>query len=166
MFYAPKNPDGSFSIVYTISAIENNLALIVASAPALWTLTRRWFPALFADLGLSRGYQGDIPDIKTAAMYDTASGSNSSRSPLSKKRGIRLFGFKSPFKSRDTNSRTNLNAWSGEYVDHIFDGTHGTNLGPEYMRQHGLGNKSATYSYSSRGSRQTAPDYYTTYARS
>jgi len=48
------------------SAIETNLSIITASAPALWPLARRWFPSIFRNLGLSRNYVGHISDIETA----------------------------------------------------------------------------------------------------
>jgi hypothetical protein len=66
--YTPPSPDGHFNIGYITTALETNLAVIAASGPALWPLARRWFPGFFRNLGLSRGFQGDIPDIETANM--------------------------------------------------------------------------------------------------
>lgn len=68
----PRRPDSMFSIGYTTSAIETNLAIITGSAPALWPLGRRWCPCLFRGLGLSRGYQGHIGDIE--ATFDPSTG--------------------------------------------------------------------------------------------
>ncbi|KAI1323163.1 hypothetical protein F5Y16DRAFT_384598 [Xylariaceae sp. FL0255] len=47
------NPDGSIGFV--TSAVETNLALITASAPALRPLLRSWFPRLFRGDGMPLG---------------------------------------------------------------------------------------------------------------
>ena len=65
MYYTPRGPDSNYSASYVLSTIENNLAIVAASGPALWPLARRWLPRLFSRLGLSRGYQGHLPDIET-----------------------------------------------------------------------------------------------------
>ncbi|KAI0385555.1 hypothetical protein F5Y04DRAFT_246140 [Hypomontagnella monticulosa] len=40
------SPDKNFSIGFCVSSIECNLAILTASAPALWPLIRRWIPHL------------------------------------------------------------------------------------------------------------------------
>lgn len=54
--------DRNYSLGYTTNTIEINLAVLCASAPALWPLFRRWFPGLFHSLGLDRPYL--YPDIE------------------------------------------------------------------------------------------------------
>ncbi|KAI0011537.1 hypothetical protein F4779DRAFT_573135 [Xylariaceae sp. FL0662B] len=39
-----KSPDANFSLGFCVSSIECNLAILTASAPALWPLIRRWIP--------------------------------------------------------------------------------------------------------------------------
>ncbi|KAI1759607.1 hypothetical protein GGR53DRAFT_513037 [Hypoxylon sp. FL1150] len=51
-----KDPDTNFSIGFTVSSIECNLAILTASAPALWPLFRRWIPHLRSSNG--RSYYG------------------------------------------------------------------------------------------------------------
>lgn len=41
------NPDPTYNIGFVTSAIETNLALITASAPALMPLLKSWFPNVF-----------------------------------------------------------------------------------------------------------------------
>ncbi|KAI1652289.1 uncharacterized protein F4817DRAFT_355643 [Daldinia loculata] len=41
-----QSPDKNFSIGFCVSSIECNLAILTASAPALWPLIRRWVPHL------------------------------------------------------------------------------------------------------------------------
>jgi len=63
-YWFPKpRPDKHFAIGYTVMIAESNLAIITASAPALWPLARRWWPSLFAGLRLSHGYQGQLQTI-------------------------------------------------------------------------------------------------------
>lgn len=80
--YLPKSPDSNYNIGYITTALETNLAVMAASGPALWPLARRWFPSFFENLGLSRGYQGHIPDIEATMPHELAKAgtSNSSRS--------------------------------------------------------------------------------------
>ena len=59
VFYAMAG-DASYSIGYVTSAVETNLAIVTACAPALWPLARRWFPGLFEQLGINRPYYPDI----------------------------------------------------------------------------------------------------------
>ncbi|KAI1206127.1 uncharacterized protein F4807DRAFT_238189 [Annulohypoxylon truncatum] len=40
------SPDKNFSLGFCVSSIECNLAILTASAPALWPLVRRWLPRL------------------------------------------------------------------------------------------------------------------------
>lgn len=44
-------PDPTYNIGFVTSAIETNLALITASAPAMMPLLRSWFPSLFGGAG-------------------------------------------------------------------------------------------------------------------
>lgn len=55
-----KDPDANFSLGFCVSAIECNLAIITASAPALWPLLRSWMPGVFNSLGPS--YRKDNVD--------------------------------------------------------------------------------------------------------
>ncbi|KAI1473792.1 hypothetical protein F4774DRAFT_422937 [Daldinia eschscholtzii] len=41
-----QSPDKNFSLGFCVSSIECNLAILTASAPALWPLIRRWIPHL------------------------------------------------------------------------------------------------------------------------
>ncbi|KAL7624628.1 hypothetical protein AAE478_006197 [Parahypoxylon ruwenzoriense] len=41
-----QSPDKNFSLGFCVSSIECNLAILTASAPALWPLIRRWVPHL------------------------------------------------------------------------------------------------------------------------
>jgi len=78
--YLPKSPDSHYNIGYITTCLETNLAVMAASGPALWPLARRWFPAFFQNLGLSRGYQGHIPDIETTTNHDLAKAETASSS--------------------------------------------------------------------------------------
>lgn len=42
--------DPSYTLGWTTSTIEGNLAIVAASIPALWPIIRKWFPAAFARL--------------------------------------------------------------------------------------------------------------------
>jgi len=68
--YLPKTPDSNYDVGYITTALETNLAVMAASGPALWPLARRWFPGFFSNLGLSRGYEGGIPDIETTMPHE------------------------------------------------------------------------------------------------
>lgn len=70
--YLPKPPDSNYNIGYITTALETNLAVMAACGPALWPLARRWFPGFFQNLGLSRGYQGHIPDIEATMPHELA----------------------------------------------------------------------------------------------
>lgn len=70
--------DPTYSIGYTISAVESNLAIIAASIPALWPLARRWFPAMDDKLGINRHYQADI---EVQCLGDSGGGAAASMSP-------------------------------------------------------------------------------------
>ncbi|KAH8170558.1 CFEM domain-containing protein [Sarocladium implicatum] len=48
-FYPP-GPDSNYDIRFTYSAVETNLAIIAASAPALRGLFVKWFPRFFSSL--------------------------------------------------------------------------------------------------------------------
>ncbi|KAI9641187.1 hypothetical protein NHQ30_009987 [Ciborinia camelliae] len=49
-FFFPAPYDATHNIGFCLSSIENNLAIITASAPALKPLFRHWFPNLFTIL--------------------------------------------------------------------------------------------------------------------
>ena len=89
--YVPKEDDSNFSIGFVTNALETNLAVIAASGPALWPLARRWFPRAFDNLGLTRGYQGDIPDIEMTAK-EVSGGSSSRKSKRRGSFGLGLLG--------------------------------------------------------------------------
>ncbi|KAI3547251.1 integral membrane protein [Colletotrichum filicis] len=44
--FTDKSLDANFSLGFCVSSIECNLAIMTASAPALWPLIRRWMPQL------------------------------------------------------------------------------------------------------------------------
>ncbi|KAH8895311.1 hypothetical protein GQ53DRAFT_838978 [Thozetella sp. PMI_491] len=127
----PKGPDSTFSITYIISSIESNLAIIAASGPSLWPLARRWFPGLFSNLGLSRGYQGDIPDIETevtsdnyAKMPDSRAGSvqdPSGKTGLGRK--IRTALGLGGSRSRGETTTTPRDPSPAQYTTHTVGGT-------------------------------------------
>ncbi|KAI0181749.1 hypothetical protein GGR52DRAFT_54072 [Hypoxylon sp. FL1284] len=50
------SPDKNFSLGFCVSSIECNLAILTASAPALWPLVRRWIPRLSSSRGKSYGH--------------------------------------------------------------------------------------------------------------
>ncbi|KAJ2902230.1 hypothetical protein MKZ38_000832 [Zalerion maritima] len=50
-FFQAAGNDPTYSIAFTISAIETNLAIITASAPALRPLIRSWWPKIFSTSG-------------------------------------------------------------------------------------------------------------------
>lgn len=52
--FTDKSLDANFSLGFCVSSIECNLAIIAASAPALWPLIRRWMPQLKSSKG--QGY--------------------------------------------------------------------------------------------------------------
>ncbi|KAK1990362.1 CFEM domain-containing protein [Colletotrichum falcatum] len=57
--YHLNTQDPTYDIRFTYSAVETNLAIITASAPALRGLFRRWFPNFFASLkSSSKGVYG------------------------------------------------------------------------------------------------------------
>ncbi|KAK3367095.1 hypothetical protein B0T24DRAFT_380944 [Lasiosphaeria ovina] len=57
-----------YSLGYTTTTIEVNLAIVTASVPALWPLGRRWFPGVFESLGINRPYL--YPDIEVGYATD------------------------------------------------------------------------------------------------
>lgn len=128
--YTPPPPDGHFNIGYITTALETNLAVIAASGPALWPLARRWFPGFFRNLGLSRGFQGDIPDIETANMPHQLTKETSAASS----RNIRLLNIVfSPRKDSGTGTRREGNrlkkgsdggmGFGGVHTNHSIGGT-------------------------------------------
>lgn len=63
-WYLPvdEDKDKHYSLGYTTTTIEVNLAIVTATIPALWPLARRWFPSLFDSMGIDRPYM--YPDIE------------------------------------------------------------------------------------------------------
>lgn len=59
-FFLPPGPDPFYSLAFCTSAIEINLAIICASAPALRGLIRSWFPRFFSTRG--KGYNYNYAD--------------------------------------------------------------------------------------------------------
>lgn len=55
--FTDMNPDKNFSIGFCVSSIECNLAILTASAPALWPLIRSWVPGLASTHDRSYGPQ-------------------------------------------------------------------------------------------------------------
>jgi len=82
MYYL-KPSDRNYSIGFVTTCVELNLAIVAASAPSLWPLARRWFPGVFASLGISRPYL--YPDIEIG--YATKQSSTSGRTVGKKLRG-------------------------------------------------------------------------------
>ncbi|KAK3694794.1 hypothetical protein B0T22DRAFT_453449 [Podospora appendiculata] len=66
-----KPQDVHFSLGLTANTLEINLAIVTASAPALWPLARRWFPDMFQSLGINRPYL--YPDIEVLGDQSRAS---------------------------------------------------------------------------------------------
>ncbi|XXG97465.1 hypothetical protein Hte_003767 [Hypoxylon texense] len=56
------SPDKNFSLGFCVSSIECNLAILTASAPALWPLIRRWVPHLKSSNGQSYYGHGKYGD--------------------------------------------------------------------------------------------------------
>ena len=48
-FFAPASADPTYTLGFCTSAVETNLAIITASAPALQPLFRKWFPRVFSN---------------------------------------------------------------------------------------------------------------------
>ncbi|EFQ27998.1 CFEM domain-containing protein [Colletotrichum graminicola] len=69
--------DPTYDIRFTLSAVETNLAIITASAPALRGLFLRWFPKLFASIKASRARYGQTTDpAKKSRVMTTTTASN------------------------------------------------------------------------------------------
>ncbi|KAL2201834.1 CFEM domain-containing protein [Sarocladium strictum] len=49
-FFVPPKPDANYDIRFVYSAVETNIAILAASAPALRGLFAKWFPKLFSSL--------------------------------------------------------------------------------------------------------------------
>lgn len=118
----PKGPDSSFNIGFVTNALETNLAVVAACGPALWPLARRWFPRAFSNLGLSRGYQGDIPDIDVTDKGEASGVTSSSR----KSKRSFLFKLASGNGSRDKNGEDGAGgagAKAGVHANHTIGGS-------------------------------------------
>ncbi|KAK2043279.1 CFEM domain-containing protein [Colletotrichum somersetense] len=69
--------DPTYDIRFTYSAVETNLAIIAASAPALRGLFLRWFPRFFASLkNTSHGIYGRSTDPAKKSRVTTTTASN------------------------------------------------------------------------------------------
>lgn len=55
-FFAPPSADPTYTLGFCTSAIETNLAIITASAPALRPLARKWLPQFFSNTGGNSAY--------------------------------------------------------------------------------------------------------------
>ncbi|KAK1833155.1 hypothetical protein QBC39DRAFT_346991 [Podospora conica] len=67
LYYYPPGPDKHYALGYITSSVEINLAIVTASAPALWPLARRWFPGVFERIGINRERGIHLyPDIEVA----------------------------------------------------------------------------------------------------
>jgi len=75
--YYTKPDDRHYSLGFALGCIELNLAIITASIPALWPLARRWFPGLFASLGIDKPHQ--YADIDVEYVTDTSSSGKRSK---------------------------------------------------------------------------------------
>ncbi|ERS95395.1 uncharacterized protein SPSK_01719 [Sporothrix schenckii 1099-18] len=58
-FFLPPGPDPFYSLAFCTSAIEINMAIICASAPALRGLFRAWFPRFFSSRDKNYNYYDD-----------------------------------------------------------------------------------------------------------
>ncbi|KAK1983122.1 CFEM domain-containing protein [Colletotrichum cereale] len=79
ILYHPNLEDPTYDIRFTYSAVETNLAIIAASAPALRGLFLRWFPSFFASLKNSYGRYGygrSADPAKKSRMTTTATTSH------------------------------------------------------------------------------------------
>ncbi|KXX79266.1 hypothetical protein MMYC01_203987, partial [Madurella mycetomatis] len=65
-FPVDEDKDRHYSLGYTTTTIEVNLAIVTATIPALWPLARRWFPSLFDSMGIDRPYM--YPDIEVGYL--------------------------------------------------------------------------------------------------
>lgn len=72
--------DPTYNIGFVTSAIETNLALITASAPAMMPLLRSWFPSMF---GSGSAAAGASKTGRTARTYRTGMTSPGVRVPPS-----------------------------------------------------------------------------------
>jgi hypothetical protein len=73
--------DPHYTIGYTITTIEINLAIITASVPTLWPLARRWFPSAFECLGINRPYMYPNIEVGYATRNSNSHNHNHHRAP-------------------------------------------------------------------------------------
>lgn len=65
--------DSSYSLGFTLSIVESNVAIIAASVPALWPLARRWWPKMDEKLGVNLPHHADIEvQVETLGTHDDA----------------------------------------------------------------------------------------------
>ncbi|KAK3392968.1 hypothetical protein B0H63DRAFT_5656 [Podospora didyma] len=122
LFYL-KPSDSHYSIGYTTTTIEVNLAIITASVPALWPLARRWFPGVFESLGINRPYM--YADIEVGyATKRSINNSRASHTPNSLRAKISWkehkhvpSGVYDYYEHGDKQSNSNLN----HYVNYLTD---------------------------------------------
>ncbi|KAK1594908.1 CFEM domain-containing protein [Colletotrichum navitas] len=74
--YHLNTQDPTYDIRFTLSAVETNLAIIAASAPALRGLFLRWFPKFFASIKASRARYGQSTDSAKKSRVTTTTVSN------------------------------------------------------------------------------------------
>ena len=74
LYYLPPGPDMHYAIGYITSSVEINLAIVTASAPALWPLARRWFPGVLERMGVNHERGVHLyPDIEVSYATPTES---------------------------------------------------------------------------------------------
>lgn len=64
--------DWSFSVGFTITAMEVNIAIWTACLPALWPLGRQWFPGLFSKIGLDSPHKAR--DVEPQMLFPLSGG--------------------------------------------------------------------------------------------
>lgn len=70
LHFSPPSADPTYDIRFVYSSVEANLAIIVASAPALRSLFAKWFPRFFNSRGYgSGGRYGDTGSNKYGGGY-------------------------------------------------------------------------------------------------
>lgn len=71
-YVPPATDDPHYSLGYTTTTIEVNLAIVTATIPALWPLARHWFPGVFDSMGINRPYM--CPDIEVGYLSQPRGG--------------------------------------------------------------------------------------------
>lgn len=114
IFYAPTmEPVTIGTLVYPIEAC---LAIITVSVPPLWPLARRWFPNVFARLGISRPFQQDQLREITQVTYLGQQDSNTDLETASKKSSLlRMLRFKKSSSTVKLNTKERaVDSWPSQ----------------------------------------------------